>query len=96
MRTLRFQDSASGPLRVLGVAEARTDYLYEYSARMRLVDTKSGQVLAEGACSRVPEETKASPTYDEMLANNAERLKQELRSAAEFCVNEFRTKTLAL
>jgi hypothetical protein len=71
-------------------------YRVLYSARLRLLDTKTGKVLAEGGCARAPEETPASPSYDELLANNAERLKQELKAAAEFCVNEFRTKTLAL
>jgi hypothetical protein len=71
-------------------------YRVIYSARLRLLDTKSGKVLAEGGCARVPDEIATAPSYDELLANNAERLKQELRTAAEFCVNEFRTKTLAL
>jgi hypothetical protein len=71
-------------------------YRVIYSARLRLVDAKSGRVLAEGGCHRVPEQTAQSPTYGELLANSAARLKQELRTAADFCISEFKTKTLAL
>src|SRR5688572_25120486 len=71
-------------------------YRVIYNARLRLVDTKTGKVLAEGLCARAPEQTTASPSYNELLANNAERLKQELRAAADYCVSEFKTKTLAL
>ena len=73
-----------------------TRYRVIYNARLRLIHTKTGKVLAEGLCARAPEQTAASPSYDELLANGAERLKQELRAAAEHCVNEFKTKTLAL
>ena len=71
-------------------------YRVIYSARLRLVDAKSGRILAEGGCYRVPEHTAHSPTYDELVANSAARLKQELRTAADFCVSEFKAKTLAL
>jgi hypothetical protein len=71
-------------------------YRVIYSARLRLVDAKSGRVLAEGGCHRVPEQTAQSPTYDELVANSAARLKQELRTAADFCISEFKAKTLAL
>lgn len=73
-----------------------TRYRVIYNARLRLIDTKSGRVIAEGGCSRIPDQTPAAPTYEQLLANNAERLKHELKAAADFCVSEFRTKTLAL
>jgi hypothetical protein len=63
---------------------------------MRLVDAKSGSVLAEGGCARVPEHTPEAPSYDELVANSAQRLKQELKTAADFCISEFKSKTLAL
>jgi hypothetical protein len=71
-------------------------YRVIYSARMRLVDAKSGSVLAEGGCHRVPEHTPEAPSYDELVANSAQRLKQELKTAADFCISEFKSKTLAL
>jgi hypothetical protein len=71
-------------------------YRVIYSARLRLVDAKSGRVLAEGGCHRVPEHSAQSPTYDELVTNSAARLKQELKTAADFCIGEFKAKTLAL
>jgi hypothetical protein len=50
--------------------------------------------VAEGFCSRVPDQTPNSPTYEELLANNAERLKRELKEAADFCIGDFKTKVL--
>lgn len=63
-----------------------------HGARLRMIDMKTRGVLAVGDCSNRSEETPASPMYEELLANGAERLKQELREAADFCVDEFKTK----
>jgi hypothetical protein len=71
-------------------------YRVIYSARMRLVDAKDGKVLAEGGCQRVPEHSPDAPSYDELVVNSAARLKHELRTAADFCISEFKAKTLAL
>ncbi len=71
-------------------------YRVIYSARLRLIDAKKGQVLAEGFCSRVPEETPNAPTGDELLANGAQVIKNELQAAANHCVQHFRTQTYAL
>jgi hypothetical protein len=71
-------------------------YRVIYSARLRLVDARSGRVLAEGGCHRVPEQTAESPSYNELVANSAARLKHELKTAADFCISEFKAKTLAL
>lgn len=71
-------------------------YRVIYSARLRLVDAKSGKVLAEGSCARVPDQTDNAPSYDELIANSAARLKQELRTAADFCIGEFKSKVLSL
>jgi hypothetical protein len=70
-------------------------YRVIYSARLRLIDVKQSRVLAEGFCARNPEETPAAPTYDELLRNGAEGLKRELKTAADFCVQHFRSATFA-
>ena len=44
----------------------------------------------------MPEQTAESPSYNELVANSAARLKQELKTAADFCISEFKAKTLAL
>lgn len=72
-------------------------YRVLYSARLRLIDLKKAQVLAEGFCARPADEAAdAAPTGDELLANGAQRLKQELGGAANFCVQHFRAATFAL
>src|SRR5262249_40419206 len=71
-------------------------YRVRYSARLRLFDMKTARVLAEGGCRRSSDETPDAPSYEELLANGAQRLKAELRSAAELCLGEFRAKTLSL
>ena len=68
------------------------NYRVIYSAQTRLIDTASAKVVAQAFCSRVPDQTPDSPSYDQLLANNAQRLKDELLVAADHCVNEFRSK----
>ena len=70
-------------------------YRVNYSAKARLIDTQSKQVIAESACSRMPPETSNAPTYDELVLNGAAGLKRELAVAANECLDLFRTGMLA-
>lgn len=72
------------------------NYRVMYSAKLKLIDTKSQKVLAEGFCSRVPEYSESAPSHDELLANKAERIKSELKIAADNCITEFKTVTLKI
>jgi len=72
------------------------NYRVVYHAKLRIIDPSDKQVLAEGFCSRVPEQDKNSPSYKEMIANNAERLKTELKIAADYCKDQFLRETLNL
>lgn len=69
-------------------------YRLLYTARVRLIDIKTGRILTEGKCTRIPEETPNAPSYNELLADGAARLKVENTIAADYCVNEFRPKML--
>lgn len=71
-------------------------YRVLYNARLRLIDAKNSSVIAESGCSYVPAQTPDSPSYDGLMANNAERLKKELQKAADFCVGEFKSKALKI
>lgn len=71
-------------------------YRVIYTARLRLIDVRRGAVLAEGGCRRVPEESAEAPSYDELVADNARRLKHELALAADLCVQQFAQTTLAM
>lgn len=73
-----------------------THYRVSYRAKARLIDTASKTVVAEGGCSRMPESNTGAPTYDELMATNAVRLKQELSLAASTCVAQLKTDMLAL
>ena len=71
-------------------------YWVLYTARVRLVDVKRGQVLAEGVCSRkAPEDSSNARSEEELLANSAQHLKAELANAAQFCLQRFRSATFA-
>jgi hypothetical protein len=69
-------------------------YRVIYSAKLRLIDTKHGKLIADGFCARVPNETPDAPTREELLADHAARLKKELATAADYCIGEFRSKVL--
>jgi hypothetical protein len=71
-------------------------YRVMYSARLRLIDVKRAQVLVEGRCVRLPEETPQSPSYDQLVANGAEGLKKELAAAAEFCIEQYRSASFLM
>ena len=69
-------------------------YKVIYSAKLRVIDTRTRTQVAEGYCSRDPEQDASSPSYDMLLADNAERLKEELMIAANYCIGEFKEKVL--
>jgi hypothetical protein len=71
-------------------------YRVVYHSRLRLIDTNTAVVMAEGGCSRVPEKTDDAPTYDQLIENGASRLKAEIEKAARFCAAQFSAKYLGM
>lgn len=71
-------------------------YQVIYAAKARLIDTRTKAVVAEGDCDINPESSAGAPTYDELLANQAARLKSDLEAVARQCVQELRNGMLAL
>lgn len=70
-------------------------YKVLYTARMRLIDTKTAKVLATGVCSRKPESSASeAPTHSELLDDHGALLKKELAQAAETCAEQFGQKVL--
>ena len=53
-----------------------------------LIDNKTQKPLSTGVCVNQPDQTPASPTYDEMLANDGERAKRELAAGVDFCAQK--------
>jgi hypothetical protein len=71
------------------------DLFVVYSARVNLVDRRDGQVLASGKCRAGRERSGDSATLEQLLADNAARLRQELREAAHECAQSIKGDTLA-
>lgn len=71
-------------------------YRVIYSAKMRLIDCKTGKVIAEGFHARVPEKSPQSPSYDDLVENRAAGLKRELRIGAAEALQHFKTNILKL
>lgn len=88
-------------LRLEPFALDQAKYRITYAAVLRLIDAKivrpidgkKGQVVADGTCTLIPEETANAPTYNEFLARGAQRLKHEFDIAAQFCIDD-RSKVL--
>jgi hypothetical protein len=72
------------------------DNLYVvYSARMSLVDRRSGETLASGKCRSRRDGEGDSATLDQLLADGAKRLQSELREAAAECAQGLKSGTLS-
>ena len=62
-----------------------THYHVIYTARARLIDAGSGQVIAQAPCKFDTENDKPAPDYDTMMADKAAKLKAMLAEAADAC-----------
>jgi len=64
-----------------------------YSAKLNLIDTRNSKIIAEGFCARIPENNgQYFPTYNQLLANEAKILKEELAESVNFCADLFKEK----
>jgi hypothetical protein len=73
-----------------------THYQVMYTAKARLIDVDARNVVAEAFCKYAPESSANAPSYDQMLARSAARLKAALASAAEACAGSLGRDMLAL
>ncbi len=71
-------------------------YRVIYSAKLRLIDCKTGKVVAEGFHARIPEKTEQSPGYDDLVDKGAAGLKRELKIGAAEALQHFKTDILKL
>lgn len=71
-------------------------YRVIYTAKLRLIDSSAGKLLAEGFCKRIPEYDETAPTKDELLADSAARLKSELIKAAASCIEQLSANVIQL
>jgi hypothetical protein len=65
-----------------------THYQVMYTAKARLIDVDAKTVVAEAFCKQLPESNANAPTFDEMLALNAARLKAVNAAYAQACASK--------
>jgi hypothetical protein len=66
-----------------------------YSARINLIDQRAGTILASGKCRSTRDAQGDSATLEQLLADGAERLHDELREAALECSQRMKSGTLS-
>ena len=71
-------------------------YKVVYSARVRLIDTSSKEILAETACKTVQGDDKLPPTREQLLDDHGALLKSYLNKGADACVNVLAKNLLRL
>lgn len=72
-----------------------SDYFVNYSSSIRLIDTKSSEVVASGYCVYDAKKAgKPAVSHDTLIANDAAYIKQELKEAAGACIEKFSSETL--
>jgi hypothetical protein len=69
-------------------------YHVMYIARVRLIDGKTGALLAQHLCNVDPTDPKNPPTSDALRADHAALLKQSLHKAADTCVSDVEQQAL--
>lgn len=65
-------------------------YRVIYSSKLRLIDTNERTIVAEGFCYKAPRQKDPQFSYEELMDNNAERLKSQLKAKADYCVDHFK------
>jgi len=63
-------------------------YRVMYAARVRLIDGKTGALVAQHMCKVDPTDPNNPPTVDALRADHAALLKQFLHKAADTCVSD--------
>ena len=65
-----------------------TRYRLEYAARARLVRVEAATVVWQGVCDASEREAEGGATLGELTADDAERLTEKFRDAAQACADE--------
>ena len=73
-----------------------THYQVLYTVKARLIDVDAGNVVAEAFCKHQPASNDNAPTYDQILADGAARLKAALAGAAQACAGSLGRDMLTL
>lgn len=65
-----------------------------YSARLRVLDGKTGDLVAQAICKGDPTDQNNPPSRDQLLANDGELLKNLLQKAGDSCVKVYEKQIL--
>lgn len=68
------------------------NYWISYTAKLRLIDTKTGDELATGSFAYDSRDNAEHPSYEQLVNNKAAGLKQELIKAQDQCILESRQR----
>lgn len=71
-------------------------YGVTYRGTLRLIDTRTRTLIAEGNCTSLPVDSTDAPDYEELLAHNARLLKAALTTLEQFCTDDYRTRILGV
>jgi hypothetical protein len=69
-------------------------YRLMYSVKLRLIDVRKKEVIAEGFYAWKDPENAIYPTYDEMIANNGAKIREQLQIASAAAVESFKKGVL--
>jgi hypothetical protein len=71
-------------------------YAVDSAFKVRLLDVRTGSLIAEGFCRQTTEKEPSPPTKDELLANRASRLKSILANQRDVCLKQLKKDVLAI
>lgn len=89
-------DVVSGGITSMYFSTDWSHYGVLYTANLRILDVATGATLTKGRCVIKAKRTPESPTNDEMMADDAKRLKLMIAEAGEACVADLKVKVLKL
>lgn len=71
-------------------------YGISYEGTLRLIDTRSRALIADGECTCSPSNSADAPNYEQLLARDAALLKDMFRSLERYCTDGYRTRILGI
>lgn len=71
-------------------------YRVMYGVPAKLLEGKSGQILARGNCSYVPDDLPHAPSYDELFGGQGEVLKAHIKTGQIICDSKIRKELFHL
>lgn len=67
-------------------------YGLTFTGDVKVIDARTGATVARGVCRVRPEKTPQSPTFREMVADNAAVMKAMIAKSAQSCLEQIRSK----